>query len=367
MIDTSLDSFNLYFLIAVIQGVVLSAIIVSRKPLRQSNVFLGLLIFLFSLSLLHLILEESIHAFNSRFPVPMDFSLAFGPLAYLHVLSIKRPKERMTLRKYLHFVPTLLIDGLLFILVFTYIRSNEEWAYANVEKIQTIALSIISLGLLQLSSYTYLIYREAKTIQTQSKDLSSIGKWLKTIMWTWLTIIGFLAFAVPVALVNIELVDENSHLLYKPLGIIIGVGIYGLGYLYLLKYLSPINAYLDRSGRIKFSKPEINQKKDQLIHTLREDKLYLSESISVAELAEHLNWPVNDVSLIISESLNTNFNDLINSYRVVEFKSLVEQSQIEKYSIDGLARQAGFGSKASFYRAFKKEMGITPSEYVKSK
>lgn len=366
MIDTSLDTFNLYFLIAVLQGVILASIIFFQKPFRKSNQFLGLLIFLFSLSLLHLILEESIHAFNSKFPIPMDFSLAFGPLAYFHVLSLKRPKEGMSLSRYLHFAPTLLIDGALFVFVFLFVRSHEEWGYANIENIQTLALFIISLSLLQLGTYTYLIYIETRTVKSEPKESSPIRKWFRIIVLIWLVILGFFIIAVPIALWNIEYLDENSYLIYKPLGVIIGLCIYGLGYLYLLKYMNQVNTYIDRSNRIKFSESEIYEKGDRLLATLKKDKLYQNNSISVAKLAEHMKWPINDVSLIINESLSTNFNDLINEHRVQAFKDSVDKPENKKYSIEGLSQEVGFGSKASFYRAFKKETGRTPSEYLKS-
>lgn len=334
--------------------------------MRKPNIYLGLLIFLFSLSLLHLILESSISAFNSKFPIPMDFGLAYGPLAYLHVLSLKKPKIRTSFRTYLHFLPSLLLDGVLFTAVFLYIRSNEDWAYENLENIQSFALIIISLGLVQLGSYTYLIYRETQSIQALPKEFPAIRKWFKIITITWLMIICFLAIAVPIALINIELLDENAYLLYIPVGIITGLCIYGLGYIYLLKYINPINSYIDRSSKIKFSDSQLEERKLALLNTIEKDELFRDQKLSVAKLAEYLQWPINDVSLIINETLLTNFNDLINEYRVHAFKDLANQMEIQKYSILGIAQEVGFGSKASFYRAFKKEMGITPSEYLKS-
>ncbi len=366
MIDTSIDSFNLYFLIAVLQGIILASIIIFRKPIRKSSIILGILILLFSFSLLHIILEESIHAFNSKFPIPMDFSLAFGPLAYFHLLYIKKPKQSFKLNHLLHFLPSVLIDGILFSTAFIYIRNNENWAYDNLETIQTFSLIIIALSIIQLSYYTYLIYKEAKQIKLLSKEFVLIKKWFRILSFSWFLIIGFFIIAIPLALINIEKLDQYSYLLYKPMGIFIGVCIYGLGYLYLLKYMVHVNTYIDRFNRIKFTNKEILKKKSVLIKRLEEEKLYKNHSISVASLAQHIRWPVNDVSLIINEALSTNFNDLINSYRIRDFKALINNPKNKKYSILGLAKEVGFNSKTSFYRAFKKETGTTPGEYAKS-
>ena len=53
-------------------------------------------------------------------------------------------------------MPTLLLDRLLFSAVFLYMGANIEWAYANVQLIQTIALSSTFLGIAKFTFYTYL-------------------------------------------------------------------------------------------------------------------------------------------------------------------------------------------------------------------
>jgi len=40
---------------------------------------------------------------------------------------------------------------------------------------------------------------------------------------------------------------------------------------------------------------------------------------------------------------------------------------MKNFSLLGIAFECGFNSKASFNRAFKKNTGLTPSEYKKSK
>ena len=366
MIDTSLDSFNFYFFIASIQGFILAAIILSRKPILKPNIFLGALIFFFSLSLLHLILESSIHAFNSKFPVPMEFSFAYGPLAYLHTLSLKYPKATTGIRTYLHFLPSVLVDGLFFTGFFIYVRFNEEWAYANLENIQAFALSVAAVGLTQLGIYTYLIYKESLSIDVLPKEFPAIRKWFRIITISWVIMIVFLTIAVPVALINIDKFDDNSHLIYWPLGSIIGLFIYSLGYIYLIKYSNPVNQYISRTSNIRFTPQQMEERKNKLLKAIQNERLFQDQKLSVGKLARHMKWPINDVSMIINESMATNFNDLINEYRVAAFKEMASPSEIEKYSILGIANEAGFGSKASFYRAFKKETGITPTEYLKS-
>ncbi len=96
-------------------------------------------------------------------------------------------------------------------------------------------------------------------------------------------------------------------------------------------------------------------------------ELYKDEKLTVEKLAKHLGWSARDVSGIISERFDLNFNDFINTYRVKAFKAMAEQPENKKYSIMGLAEKAGFNSKASFYRAFKRECGQTPSEFFASK
>lgn len=367
MIDTSLNSSNFYFLLAVFQGIVLSALILLSRPLRKPHLYLGLLIVIFSVSLLHLVLAQAIHAFNAKYPIPMDFSLAYGPLAYLHVVSIKDTSRRMRLFDLLHFLPTLLIDGILFSAFFIYAANNMAWAYANLQAIQTTALVINLVSLLQLGIYTIAIFRKAREARAGLKEFAKIRIWLNWLLISWITIIIFLIIAIPASLFDVAQADENASLLNTPLGIIIGLCIYGLGYLYLLRYKKTIDAFMDRMERFKFSEEELQQKKQLLMRALETQKYYKDPSISVARLAQQLGWPVNDLSFLINEAFHTNFNDWINHYRIQVFKELLEKPENKKYSMVGLSQDVGFSSKASFYRAFKKATGVTPSDFLKEK
>ncbi len=366
MLDTSLDSSNFYFLLAVFQGVVSAVLILVLRPRRKPNIYFGLLIFLFSMALLHSLLESSIHAFNVAFPVPMDFTLAFGPLAYLHILHIKDPLRKFQRKDLLHFLPVLLLDVLLFTTAFTYLGANMEWAYDNIPLIQGIALGVAAIDMLQLAIYSYLIYKESIDTRPVLREFEQVRRWLSTLIVSWSLVIGFLIIAIPIGFIFLEQLDDNSAWLYVPLATIKAIWIYALGYLYLLRYGGVIGNYMDKVKTFRFSANELDEKKTQILEALEKEALYKDPKLTVSKLAGHLGWPINSVSKMINETLQTNFNDLINRHRVAAFKQRVSEPDSSKYSLLGLGQEVGFSSKASFYRVFKKETGMTPAEFMQS-
>ena len=56
----------------------------------------------------------------------------------------------------------------------------------------------------------------------------------------------------------------------------------------------------------------------------------------------------------------------LNDYRIEEFKRLVDKDEYSKYTLTALAELCGFSSRTSFFRYFKKVIGITPNEYIRS-
>ena len=75
---------------------------------------------------------------------------------------------------------------------------------------------------------------------------------------------------------------------------------------------------------------------------------------------------VNDTHL--SNSINTyygeNFRAFINKKRVEEVKKCLANDNFNNLTFIGLAKECGFNSEASFYRIFKKVVGITPKQYL---
>jgi AraC-like DNA-binding protein len=84
-------------------------------------------------------------------------------------------------------------------------------------------------------------------------------------------------------------------------------------------------------------------------------------------LAEQVKIHPNQLSWMLNEKLGKNFNEFINHYRVENFKRLALDDANQHISLLGLAYESGFNFKTVFNTFFKKETGMTPSAFVKSK
>jgi AraC-like DNA-binding protein len=68
----------------------------------------------------------------------------------------------------------------------------------------------------------------------------------------------------------------------------------------------------------------------------------------------------------ILKKYNMTFSNLVNKNRVDYFIELARSPKYNQYSIDALAKEAGFNSRHHLYKPFKKFHGGTPSDFISS-
>lgn len=105
---------------------------------------------------------------------------------------------------------------------------------------------------------------------------------------------------------------------------------------------------------------------EHLQHIMENEKPYLSPDLTLEELAGKLNTDRNSLSQFINQEMEKNFSLYINEYRIKEAIRLLD-NPIGDSSIDDIAFESGFNNRVSFYRAFKKATGLSPSNYRMNK
>ncbi|MEM1386701.1 MAG: helix-turn-helix transcriptional regulator [Pseudomonadota bacterium] len=99
----------------------------------------------------------------------------------------------------------------------------------------------------------------------------------------------------------------------------------------------------------------------KLTAAMRDDTLYRDANLSLTKLAQHINASPNYVSQTLNEHVNRSFFDFVNEWRINEAKKLLLENPED--TILAITYEVGFNSRSAFYTAFKKETGITPSQY----
>ena len=100
----------------------------------------------------------------------------------------------------------------------------------------------------------------------------------------------------------------------------------------------------------------------RLERLMKEQYIYREPDLSRDTLAQKLGISNGYLSQQLS-AMNTSFADYINSYRVEEVKQLLLDPAFQQYSLLAIGYEAGFNSKSTFYAAFKKATGLSPSAF----
>jgi AraC-like DNA-binding protein len=85
---------------------------------------------------------------------------------------------------------------------------------------------------------------------------------------------------------------------------------------------------------------------------------------NIRGLSEELEIPYYNLSAFINQEYGKNLNELVKDYRVDymagQLKTFPDKLQ---YTLNSLAKEAGFNFRNSFFTAVKKRTGRTPSEF----
>lgn len=96
---------------------------------------------------------------------------------------------------------------------------------------------------------------------------------------------------------------------------------------------------------------------ERIEKAMREDALYLDPNLSLQKLSARVGALPNQVSQTLNEEIGSTFFDYIACRRIEAAKPHILSGEA---SVLEVALEVGFNSRSTFYKAFKRETGMTP-------
>lgn len=334
-----------------------------------ASFFFGLIFFAFFLKLFDKFLWLT--KLVEQFPWLVEYSefapFLVGPSLYLYAYSQNRQPFRRG--QLLHFLPAALVFLNFSPLYFgsiekkiCYIKHElYEDLYQACEAIyEESSLYVIHedfidyFNIIQLIVYVYLAIPLLKNIEhTKARKPSKKFR-------NWSLVLIYLAFF---AILNIFLDVVFLHAIYDNLSIYILTSISFLTLIHLLNESLVLKENLKSENYASVAQVEIDSMIARLKEELIRDDNYLHNPMTLKRVASNLHIPRNKLSYALKEK-DLSFRDLLNQLKVEKAKVLMQQGDIERFKIEAIGEQAGFRSKATFYKYFKEYEGMTPKKYV---
>jgi AraC-like DNA-binding protein len=298
----------------------------------------------------------------------LPFLFLYAPMLFLYTKSLVQPAQKP---KYviLHFLPFMV--SLSFLLSkFLLFPWNEKDSILN-DNILLSPFSDTHLKIFLWSQFLFyapqcirllFIYRKA-SVHDAAANIRIGYAWLSFLVvaflvWKTIFLTGYLWFAYA---------GSRYYGLFKAF---IEFGFLAYSSILVYKALSSPSLFIQGiiGNKYKYS-PLSNTKIEMHLKTLedymRNKKPYLSSDFSLKEMAAETSIRQHHISQILNIHLNLNFYDFVNRYRIEESVKLLSSTKYDDKNIIEIIYETGFNSKSVFNTAFKKHMGITPSEFKK--
>lgn len=91
---------------------------------------------------------------------------------------------------------------------------------------------------------------------------------------------------------------------------------------------------------------------------------FLKKGFVIRDLSDLTDIPVHHLSYIINTQYNLHFQDFVNQKRIDYLKTRIDDKEWQNLSLEGLAWAVGFKSRTTFFRAFLKLTGKSPSDFI---
>lgn len=320
---------------------------------------------------------------------PINFLIP--PLGYLYVRSVLFNEKKWTSQDLLHLLPftLFLISYLPFFLspiefklevISEILRDHNS---AITRPVGLIPESIFQFSralqaIIYLSAQWWLIFTVHKRMKDQAMEsqIQVVHGWLK--IFTGANTLYWMGFLLVIVLYLIGLnIFEESLLNLLPT-VLLGFSFFLIGaYLLIypqvligLPFVRPVSegesgVVSTEKGEDTFNYENYTQEIAVLDSYFLETNAFLQPNLTISEVAVATGLPLRELSYLINAYHKKRFSDYLNEMRLAHFLTQVDAFTLDNFTIESIALSAGFSSRSSFYRAFNRFYGCTPSEYLR--
>lgn len=365
---------TLVFYVLVFNALVLAALLTFSNKNRQAARWLGATIFALAFELVtHKILADLFMQYPHFTLRAIPTNLAMGPLLYFYARRLLN--YPITPRMYWWLLPLgidILYNFSKSIYVYFYDVEN-RLNYFSPNLVAAVQIEFLIHDGLAILYTLFFLVRVYHLLQTKKADIQRVYasnqaaeglKWLEQLLYVFL---GLMSFWIGYHIWEISIFPQILfYQSYLPLHLSIAILLLYMGYRALLQpeiteVVVPKTKY--QTTTITSSQLAILQQ--QLIKKVESEQLYLDPELKLNDLSERTEISPRDLSQVFSEGLDSSFYEFINSYRIQEVKKRLASAAAFDYTILAHAFAAGFNSKNAFYNAFKKAVGMSPSQFRK--
>lgn len=116
-------------------------------------------------------------------------------------------------------------------------------------------------------------------------------------------------------------------------------------------------------SQVGIAMPATRASADAVEAYMSAERPYLDPNLNVGRLAEAVGLVPRELSRVIGNSPDGSFYNFVNRFRVDEARRLLADPAEARTSVEAIGLMAGFGSRSTFYEAFRRETGITPAQF----
>ena len=295
-----------------------------------------------------------------------------GPLLYLYVLSIIRSDFNLCSSHRWHLLP--LVVYFLF-LIFAFYSQTHMQKVALIDLYQfDLDWQFVTMDTLIKSSRLAYFIMSIYLINKYRQQLKDYQSSIENIDLTWLKILvlGFALVSLVGVLLSISKVVNLFYTVDISLQIFLGLTTYYAN-LFLVCFLlffsaaniSSVKKVKDQSKTSYANYQADDEYVSRILKFMDDEKPYLKSNITLDALSELIDVPARELTAVLNGHFKMNFYEFINNYRIKEAKEILAADSNQQKTISDIFLAVGFNSKSVFNTFFKKNVGLTPSEFRK--